>query len=421
VLVFPGGTEIALEIGKSLRQNKLVELLGAGMKVSSHAEFFFNRYFAVPSVREEGWVDALNAIIAEQSVDFVFPAHDDALLALSRNRSKIKARIVTSPEKTCEITRSKSATYSLFADVLRVPKVFAAPAEIPSYPVFVKPDAGQGSQRSQPVSNCEELQVLLAKHRDLIVMEALPGREFTVDCFSDRERGLLFACGRERVRTRSGISMNCRRVEDARFRQIADTIANRLEFHGAWFFQLKEAADGQLALLEIAPRVAGTSAFCRVLGVNLPLLSIYEQERVAVEIQVNRLDVELDRALVNVYRHSLEFSTVYVDLDDTLIVRGGVNEELVRLLFQFSNQRKKLVLLSRHAGDLPGLLRRHRLLGLFDEIVHLQNGEPKSSMITDPKSIFIDDSFSERVEVGRARGIATFDQSMIEVLLNDRV
>ena len=37
------------------------------------------------------------------------------------------------------------------------------------------------------------------------------------------------------------------------------------------------------------------------------------------------LDVRLDRALVNRYAHDLELRHVYVDLDDTLIVRDAVN------------------------------------------------------------------------------------------------
>ena len=41
-----------------------------------------------------------------------------------------------------------------------------------------------------------------------IVCEYLPGEEYTVDCFSDREHGLLFAGARVRRRTRNGISVN---------------------------------------------------------------------------------------------------------------------------------------------------------------------------------------------------------------------
>ena len=45
-------------------------------------------------------------------------------------------------------------------------------------------------------------------------MEYLPGRELTVDCFSDRERGVLFARARPRERTRAGISMATRTEPD---------------------------------------------------------------------------------------------------------------------------------------------------------------------------------------------------------------
>jgi hypothetical protein len=58
VLVFPGGTEIGLEINKSLRDCKEVELFSAGDDVSNHAPFVFRHHHFVPSIREAGgWSD----------------------------------------------------------------------------------------------------------------------------------------------------------------------------------------------------------------------------------------------------------------------------------------------------------------------------------------------------------------------------
>src|SRR5207302_442031 len=85
-----------------------------------------------------------------------------------------------------------------------------------------------------------------------------------------------------------------------------------------------DGAAGRPTLLEVGPRVAGTMAVHRVLGVNFPLLTLYEHARERVTIQLNELAVVLDRALANRYRHNLDYSVVYVDLDDTLVVRGEI-------------------------------------------------------------------------------------------------
>src|SRR5262249_20058292 len=157
------------------------------------------------------------------------------------------------------------------------------------------------------------LAAALAAGSDL-VMELLPGAEHTVDCFSDRERGVLFARPRQRERTRAGISMATRTEPASELVEAhARAIAAHLDLHGAWFFQLRGGARGEPRLLEVAPRVAGPSTLHRVLGVTLPLLALYEHLRMPVEVLPNEIEIRLDRALVNRYAHDLEYRHVYVD------------------------------------------------------------------------------------------------------------
>lgn len=420
VLVFPGGTEIGLEIHRALCQCKNVRLYSAGSDVSNHAPYMFARHFIVPSVCEPTWVDSLNQVIVKQGIDYVFPAYDDVIVALAQNAEMIKAQIVSSPLETCLITRSKSKTYRLFASVLPVPKLYDDLEAISEYPVFVKLDKGQGSQQTHVVYNEERLTRILQEGQGYIVVEYLPGEEYTIDCFSDRDAGLLFCGGRQRVRTKCGISMDSRPVDDRVFLEYASAISKKLTLYGAWFFQLKKDQQGTYKLLEIAPRIAGTMALHRVQGVNFPLLSIYEQERVPIEIFVNKVCVEIDRALVNRYKHQVNYSVVYVDLDDTLILNDTVNVNLVRFLYQCINAGVRVVLLTRHASDIDQTLRKHRLTAIFDEILYIEQSASKSDYIRTRDAILIDDSFSERKAISERLGILTFDCSMIEMLMDER-
>jgi carbamoyl-phosphate synthase large subunit len=420
VLVFPGGTEIGLEIRRSLSNLKEVELAGAGSGADRHGPFAYRRWAVVPSVREPRWLPALNNVVRELEIDFVIPAHDDALLALAEHADESAAAVITSPLETCRITRSKRATYARLADAVPVPRVYARARDVKVFPVFAKPDRSQGSQGALVVSDESQLTAALTAGSDL-VMEYLPGEELTVDCFSDRERGVLFARARPRLRTRAGISMSSRTAAaDGIARQYAEAIAERLDLHGAWFFQLREDAEGKPRLLEVAPRIAGTSAVHRVTGVNFSLLSLYEHMRAPVRIASSPLSVELDRALVNRYRHDLRYSTVYVDLDDTLIVRGAVHTGLVAFLYQCLNEGRRLILLTRHRQDVDQTLARFRLTGLWDRIVRVADEAEKSDFIDEPDAILIDDSFRERLSASERLGIATFDSSMLELLFDDR-
>lgn len=416
VLVFPAGTEIGLEIFQALKYCKEVDLFGAGQDISNHARFAYHDYYILPSIHEPGCVDGLIGLCQSLCIDYIFPAYDDIIIALSREADRLPAKVISSPSSACEITRSKSDTYRALSRNIRVPRLFASSEAVSSYPVIVKPDRGQGSFGITRADNEEVLIRAIKAIRDPIICEYLPGEEYTIDCFSDRERGVLFAGARSRRRIRNGISVNTLTESLPEAKEMANLIGRKLGLRGAWFFQLKRAQDGQLVLLEVAPRIAGAMAAHRVSGVNFPLLSIFEEERLPISVRPIDGIIELDRALGNRYRHSIRFSTLYIDLDDTLLVNGRVNILAMKLLFQCINNGKKIVLLSRHRSDLDQTLARHRLSGLFDEIIHLGETEKKSAHIKQGDAIFVDDSFAERMDVSEHCNIPTFDFSMIELL-----
>jgi hypothetical protein len=428
VLVWPAGTEIGLEVHRSLAGVRDVCLFGAGRGADNHAPLVFAQYDDLPSVFEPGWLKSLNALIAKRDISMVYPAHDDVILALATQRDQVDAGVVCSPPCTCLITQFKRNTYRHLAGHVRVPVEHTDLGKVQDYPVFIKPDRGQGSHGTEKVSSPQELAVAVERlggsreafSAKYLCLEYLPGEEFTVDCFSDRADGLLYVGARQRLRVRNGIAVRSRAVTDPSFGDAAAAIASQLDLHGAWFFQMKRAADGELVLLEVAPRVGGTSGVARARGVNLPLLSLYEQLRRPISIMANELVVEVDRALRSRYVHNLAYGRVYLDLDDTLIQKGSVNTEIVAFVFQCINRGVPVSLLTRHRGDLRSTLARHRLGGLFDEIVHVAEGSEKVDRIDPEGAIFIDDSFKERKAVADRLAIPTFDPSMIEVLLDER-
>lgn len=420
VLIFPAGTEIGLEIYNALKDCKEVRLFGAGQDVSNHARFLYDTYHAVPSVQEEGWRAVFDALCRRLDIDYVFPAHDDAIVALSQCRKEISATILCPGEQVSTTTRSKSDTYRVLAGAVRVPQLYALDENHP-YPVLVKPDRGQGAYGVRKVDSREQLQQAVDALKEPIICEYLPGEEYTVDCFSDRDRGLLYAAARSRRRIRNGIAVHTVAEELPEVHAIALRIEQALKplggIYGAWFFQLKRATLGELALLEVAPRIAGAMAMHRVTGVNFPLLTIFESERLPIRILLNEGPIEMDRALYNRYCHAIEFQTLYIDFDDTLVCHGRLNHRAVALVFAAISAKKSVILLTRHRGDLRAALDTYRLGAVFDRIVHLKAGEHKSDFIQGPVPILIDDSFAERLDVVEKLHIPTFDVSMIELLL----
>lgn len=417
VLVFPASTEIAFEIAAGLQFEKSISLFGAGQNQLTHAPFVFNRLFPLPHISDPSWLPHLIDLCKREGIDFILPAHDDAIVALADNQHDIPARVLAPTADLCRIARSKTLTYMALRHAVRTPTVYDADENFP-YPVFVKPDRGQGSLNAQVARNKTDLDVALRKADQPIICEYLPGEEFTVDCFSDRTKGVMFAGARQRQRIRNGIAVNTVCVDLPEARQIAEKIYNILPFIGAWFFQLKRNSDGELTVLETAPRIAGSMAAHRVRGINFPLLTIYESLRMPLEISYLDCSVELDRALCNRYHHNIRFNSVYVDLDDTIVLGETLNSYLIGFLYRCISENKRIVLLTRHKFELNIILSKYRISQIFDEIIHIQSGNKKSEFIDSRDAIFIDDSFSERSEVHSKLGIPCFDVSMLEVLVN---
>ena len=425
VLIFPCGTEIAQEIHAALKHEKSVTLSGAS-SVEDHGRMVFARYIPdIPFIGDRDFNSEFNACLKEHKIDFVIPAHDSALLYLAENRETFLATIIAPVAAICRLCRSKKATYDALASEDFVPAYYETPQDVPEFPVFLKPDVGQGSQGVMLAKDMAHLEEAVRINPGLLICEYLPGNEFTIDCYSNKAGELLFSGARERCRTKAGISVHSKTLPrggtvDARIQEIGRQISSKLGITGTWFFQVKEAADKTLKLLEVAPRVAGTMALHRVMGVNFPLLALFEAEGQPVASLYERFDGEIERALINRYTLSLNYNCLYLDLDDTLVVHNRLNMTLMRLVYQCIEKNIPVKLITRHYRDPKITLEELKLHeGLFDEIIWITDKTtPKSNFMKAKDGLFIDDSYRERLDVSEKLRMPVLAPDGAEALLD---
>ena len=418
VLIFPCDSEIALEMYRSIDKSIHFKSIGATSNTDGVGQQVFNTVITeVPYITSPDCIEALNRLIITHKIDLILPAHDSVCLALSKaeHEKKLKAQVVGPSYKASKLCRSKKQTYLLFKDQLPTPSVYdRVPKE--GYPYFLKPDVGQGSKGVLLAQSPEVAKAAMQKNPGLLLMDYLPGDEYTVDCFTDYTGQLKVVKGRARVQTTNGISSQTVSVHNSDFEKMATSISKTLSLNGAWFFQVKKDKNNQLVLLEIATRIAGSSGLLRLSGINLTLLNLFNHLKMKVGILENDYGLKLYRALDIKCKLSIPCKNVYVDLDDTLICDNKVNITLVGFLYNCVNFNKKIHLITRHTKSLQDTLTKHRIAGLFDSIIHIQDGQKKSSFITTEQAIFIDDSFAERKDVSLTKNIPVFDAHMIEAL-----
>lgn len=419
VLVFPCGSEIGLEVHRSLEYSTHIELIGLS-SVEDHGEFVYKNYISgIPFYDEPNFVSKLKAIIEAYKIDVIYPTMDSIISKISEVKNELGCRIVGSSYETNSICLSKSKTYDVLKGVVNIPHLYSERDRIKNFPVFMKPDVGYGSRGAKLIFNNTELTQHLESYPESLILENLPGKEYTVDCFTNKVGVLMFAAGRERRRVVNGISVNTRPVKDRRitFESLAEKINEHIIFRGAWFFQVKENVSGELTLLEVASRFGGSSALYRNLGVNFALLSVFDALDMSTKIFVNDFNISLDRALNNKYKIDIDYDLVYVDFDDCILLGDMINTKLITFLFQARNQKKKIVLITKHDKDINATLKLYKIYDVFDEIIHLNHEDHKFEYMDSKKSIFIDDSFVERFQVHKELKIPVFAPDTIESLL----
>lgn len=427
VFIFPCGSEIGLELNRALAFSTHFEVVGGG-SVNDHGSFAFSDYVGgMPHVDDPAFLECLQQVLRNKQIGILMAAHDSALLRFAQWAEDERlgdVLLVGSPLETVALARSKTATYQKLKSIISVPHIYDAAVNDLVFPLLLKPDIGQGSRGIFRAEDIGELEFYLRQNPGLIISEFLPGDEFTVDCFTDRHGELRFSQCRSRGRISNGISVASSIVEHSMVGRMAEAINRTLNFRGQWFFQVKKRASGELALLEIAPRAAGSSGLARAMGVNLPLLSLHDALDQEVEINPNIYGVSMDRALASRFQLNFEFNYVYSDLDDTLFFDGRINQRLLAVLYRFRNEGKQVYLISRHRArhkeSALDVLRKEVVDPcLFKEIIEVTDDARKSDFIDSNKAIFIDDSHAERSDVARLRKIPVFDINQILEIYGD--
>lgn len=421
VLVFPACSEVGLAINKAIANSEHFKVIGASSEDYNSAEFIYSLNFNnFPSINDYNFIDALNSFIEENHIDIIYPAHDLVVLKLSENIDKIKCDVITSEYNTVKICIDKYDCYKKFKNIIHVPKVYDDIEKIDKYPVFLKPRIGHGSIGTHIAYTKED--VIFYKYRDknLIATEYLPGREFTVDCFTDKDGYLKFIGARERKKIFAGMSSRSIIYKNDTIKKIAHLINDNLNLRGAWFFQLKEGEKSDLSLLEISPRIASSMELYINKGVNFPLLSLFDRLGNDTEIIENNYSLEMGRSLESKFKLELKYDKVYIDLDGTLLIENKINIGLISFLYQCINKNIKIYLITMHEGNLDQLLKDFRIKDIFDEIIWIKDNKEKYNFIDGNNSILIDNSFKHRLKAWKSKNIPVFDVNSVNCLMDYR-
>jgi hypothetical protein len=417
VLVFPCGSENAGEIAQSLRYSLHINRLIGASSCDDHGRFHFADYIGdVPFISAPEFDSHFREMLVTHKIDVIFATHDTVCEKLAEMDDLAGCYLVNGDRETTRIARRKVSHIS----------ALRAQAGSRMFTLWKRQKAGRSLSNLTVVrgngialaANEEQLAQSIAGSDMPVIVEYLPGRELTVDCFTNRRGELVWAGPRTRERVRAGITMRSQSVAlDDEIAAIAREINAGLTLRGPWFFQLKQDSAQRWKLLEVSCRVAGTMVAQRARGVNLPLMALHDfMGRDVIPLVTPHVTL-IERSIRTRAATTLHYQRVYVDLDDTLIIRQQPNPVVLAFLYQSRARGKSLHLITRHEKKPLETLNQAAISPLlFDEIIHLQDSVKKSTHIKGP-AIFIDNYFPERLDVAQLDDVLVLDVDAVDFYL----
>jgi len=259
------------------------------------------------------WPDKIIAAAEKEKIEVLIPIRTDDLALLARNIDALREIGVepTLPSEDPKLIETLSNKVELYRAVeklsLETPEHYAVTnideldkaadaLGYPDIPICIKPAVADGSRgfrildetkdrkmmffSEKPNSTYSDLdtlkEILGESFQKMLLMEFLPGREYTVDILC--QKGVVYAVlPRLRTVMTGGITTGAVLAKDDQFDFINQFSERIVKGHNLSYnigIQLREDRNGKLKLLEMNPRLQGTTIISVEGGVNIPEIMV---------------------------------------------------------------------------------------------------------------------------------------------------
>lgn len=312
VLITAAGSPSAPGLIKCLKNNgeRMVRVVGTDMKADATIEQMTDVIRLVPPAAASDYIDALLKVCEEEKVDVLIPGISQELPQLQNRKADFEAigtKVSVSDGEGLLIANDKIALYEYMKDKgfsipnFRVVKTISefenACEEIgfPNKAICVKMKDGSGSrgirlidpkksrfdifvgEKPNSFFTTYEDMLSILKEADsipeLMVMDYLPGLEYSVDLLADHGK-TMYIVGRESNVINASIPLEATLAYNEEAYEISKRIVESLELDGNVDLDFKFDENGHPQLMEINPRLAATLSVIAAGGCNLLYLRV---------------------------------------------------------------------------------------------------------------------------------------------------
>lgn len=279
ILLTGAGAAGAVSIIKALRNGlPKARITAADADPLSVGASFADQFYTIPPAHEPHYIEELANLCSQAKFDVAIISVDEEIEVLVREKKRFAAigtNLALADAEGVLTCLDKSALYEFFqkTDIL-----IPATSLLKNYEyqeglrLVLKPRRGRGSNGIYYVFSSIDMdyykQVLPPD--DYLVQEMVTGNEYTVDVLRNRDGDFLATVPRLRMATDSGLSVKGKTVRDERVIHLTQQVITALGLYGAANVQWMVPEKGDARLIEVNPRLAGTSTLSVAAGVNIP-------------------------------------------------------------------------------------------------------------------------------------------------------
>jgi carbamoyl-phosphate synthase large subunit len=308
VFITGAGAPGAPGIIKSLRivGERKISVLGADANTAnSVGSGLLDKVFRIPYPESADFIDKVLEICISEKIDVIIPLVTRELLVFASNKplfEKAGIKVSVSDPEPLQIANNKHLLMRFCRDnnipvpsfrLVKSVEEFRKAAESLGYPdekICFKPPVSNGLRGFRIIDDSQDRLFSIMNEKpnniyigyeeflsvcrsseffpDLLVMEYLPGEEYSVDVVVNNGR-FFSAIPRSRDHIKMGISFVGTTVEDREIIKYSKLVVEGLKLNGNIGLQLKRDKHGVPRILESNPRVQGTIVLCTAAGENM--------------------------------------------------------------------------------------------------------------------------------------------------------
>lgn len=270
-----------------------------------------DRFFIVPKGNEKNYPKKILQLIKENNINIIFPLSDPEVIAISKIKKDILELNCTPVVSSIDAINNVIDTGILYKNLLdskdeELIKLCPDFKNVDSYYDFCKAidffskkynkfcvklsnsHGGRGFSivvkdysarylldKGSTYTNLDIIKKQFSYYKDfpsVIVSEYMPQKEYSVDCFSSKNKKIIVP--RIREKTRSGICVKGKVVNEKKLIDISKKILDYFNLEYNINIQYKYDKNNNPKILEINPRLSGTVVLCNSVGYNMPVIAI---------------------------------------------------------------------------------------------------------------------------------------------------